>query len=372
MPRSPWRDAIDGKIEVLRGLRGQGTLLSLQVYFNQATSLEGLPRKERMQRATQMALQMRRLLQEQVTLAEPFAITNDIQEYIARQVNLAGAAGPQPILTSALARTYHRTDPPVPSGFVWLHEPVAVCVTPPNATEADVAAHVADPAREVIACVVRALLFTPSTYTRAPAGHPDAVVPDPTGRGHSLRIVAFIDGDDRHSVWGMGLHDRDPINDPIRVPFGMIPVVMPYVVEGEPLSLQMEALLARYADDPVDQITHAWPTMFLFILFELMRQKVLLWGGSGLERDARKAAERNGLTPIVQVVSWRKAEYRYPAGHVPGKIDWSCRWPVTEHVRRLKNPDGSIRKVITIPSYVKGPDGKPLKRPNQRVNLVKR
>lgn len=349
MARSPWREAIDGKIEVLRGLRGRGALLSLQVYFTQANSLANLPRKERSQRANRMALEMRRQLQELVTLAEPFALTNDIQNEIVRLVNQAGGTTPNPILDRALTRVYARTNPPVPSGFVWLHEPVAVCVTE----------------SERVACVVRAILFTPASYVRAPKDHPDPTVPNP--QGQSLRIVAFIDGDDRHSAWGMALSEDDPINDRITVPFGLIPVMLPYIVEGETIGSQMEGILARYQDDLVDQTTHCWPTMFLFTLFEMMAQKILLWGGSGLERDARKAAERAGLKPIVQVVTWRKAEYRYPEGHIPNPPLWSCRWPVKEHVRRYKSG-----KVVTIRSHVKGPPDKPLKNPNQRVNLVRR
>lgn len=346
MPRSPWREAIDGKIEVLRGLRGPGSLFSLRAYFEQAYSLTNVPAPERTRRAESMALAMRRQLQDWVVSAEPFALTNDIQNEIVRQVNQAGGGGPQPILDRALTRTYVRTHPPVPSGFVWLHEPVAICCSPPD--------------EEVVSCVVQAILFSPASYVRAPGDHPDPTVPDP--QGQSLRVVAFVDGDAAHSAWGMAMHSERP-----RLPFGLIPVMLPYIVEGETLAEQIELLLQRYQDDLIDQAAHAWPTMFLFILFELMAQRILLWGGSGLERDARKAAERNGLTPIVQVVTWRKADYRYPEGHIPAQIDWSCRWPVKEHTRHYKSG-----KTVVIKSYVKGPDGKPLKNPNQRVNLVRR
>src|SRR5262252_1779667 len=164
MPRSPWRDAIDGKASLLRHLRGEGTELSLLTYFIQANSLENVPRAERRRRAEAMMRSMRAQLEAQLIDAEPFALTHDIQEAITRQVNLAGGDRPAPLLERALARTYVLTDPPVPSGLVWLDHPMAICV-PRSVAETNplisLQGDVTNPeAIEVVASVVRAIMFS--------------------------------------------------------------------------------------------------------------------------------------------------------------------------------------------------------------------
>ena len=122
-----------------------------------------------------------------------------------------------------------------------------------------------------------------------------------------------------------------------------------------------------FASDLGDQAMHIWPTAFLAILFDLLQQRILVYGGSGVERAARRQAERAGINPTVQVVEWRKADYRYPEGHIPRQIDWRCQWSVKEHVRRYKSG-----KTVTVRPYIKGPENKPFKLPNERVHQIRR
>lgn len=94
----------------------------------------------------------------------------------------------------------------------------------------------------------------------------------------------------------------------------------------------------------------------LYRLFLLMHQEIIRWGGVGLNREERRDAEREKLRPRVQLITWRKAQYKYPEGHIPVPKNWSCRWSVRPHYRRYKSG-----KVIAIKSYIKGPADRPFR-----------
>lgn len=103
-------------------------------------------------------------------------------------------------------------------------------------------------------------------------------------------------------------------------------------------------------------------------MFDAIEKRVIRFGGSGVERAARKAAERAGVSSsTVQVVEWRKAVYQYPDGHVPQQIDWAVQWDVRAHTRRLKNG-----KIVNVRPHRKGPADKPLKQQRSRAHVVKR
>lgn len=343
MPRSPWRDAIDGQASVLRALKSQGTRISLHAYTEDSYTLNARypnPAARRVQ-ADRAGREMADVLAAGVRAAEPFLLTHDIQEHVTRLVNTADGA-PNPPFERAMAHPYGPGDPPVVGpGFLWLDHPVSVVVADPQRTPA---------------VVIRAILFSPANRVRNRTLMEDPTAPSPDGAG--LGLTSFIDAD----ASGWADKGRGQLS-------GLIPIVHPYLVEGETLEAHLADLVRRYpaAQSATDQVMHAWPTLFTAILFGLMREKVVLWGGSGLERDARRQAERDGLKSVVQVVTWRKAEYRYPEGHVPSPPDWSCRWSVKEHVRRYKSG-----KVVTIKSYIKGPPSAPFKAPNERANLIRR
>lgn len=90
-------------------------------------------------------------------------------------------------------------------------------------------------------------------------------------------------------------------------------------------------------------------------------------------RQVRRAAERRGVQlPEIQVVSLRRRERRQNDGdHI--HVDWSCRWIVQGHWRKLHAP----RKLDGMPTtyvlpYLKGPEDKPLRVPVERIATVDR
>ena len=66
------------------------------------------------------------------------------------------------------------------------------------------------------------------------------------------------------------------------------------------------------------------------------------------------------MPPAIKVVTLRAADYDTPAPSSPQPKDWSCRWFVREHVRRVPTADGET-KLVRVHAYVKGPADKPLK-----------
>lgn len=102
----------------------------------------------------------------------------------------------------------------------------------------------------------------------------------------------------------------------------------------------------------------------------LMDQVLTVVAKTPVDRATRKRAERTGwqFTPTVQVVKLRRAEY---VQHGSVDVDWSCRWMVRSHWRTYNRGLGDERTVL-IPSYIKGPDDKPLKTPTARVFEVLR
>lgn len=338
--RAPWREAIDGQSSVLRALRNPSARDSLVAYFSESPTLKAQARNQRdLRRSCEIAaLEMVKALESETREAEPFWLAHDIQEAVLRGSAQVHQDADHPLG----AHRFQMTDLPVRTGLVWLAQPLALQIEGEHGTGV---------------AVVRGLFF--DRALKDPVEGAIHLRPEKRGAANSMGIVSWIDA------------DRSPMFNDFGLK-GLIPYVHPYLSENQTLREYLDIVREQYGDSQYDLAVHQFPVAFMVSLFSLLQQRVLLFGGSGLERAARKVAERDGLKTQVQVLTWRKAQYRYPEGHVPGRIDWSCRWPVTEHVRHYRNPDGSIRKSVVIPSYIKGPDTKPLKSFNTRVHEVKR
>jgi len=66
----------------------------------------------------------------------------------------------------------------------------------------------------------------------------------------------------------------------------------------------------------------------------------------------------------VRVVQLRKIERVAPETPVVGHkhVEWSCQWPVTAHARMQPyGPQRSLRKLVIVGPYIKGPADKPLR-----------
>jgi hypothetical protein len=294
--RAPWRDAIDGQSSVLRALRNPSARNSLVAYFLESPTLKAQAQSQRGLRRTCeiVALEMVKALEAETREAEPFWLAHDIQEAVLRGSTQVHLNVDHPLGV----RPFQLTDLPVRSGLVWFAEPLALTIEGEHGTGA---------------AVIRALFF--DRALKDPVEGAIHLRPEKRGAPNSMGVVSWIDADRSPMFNDFGLR-------------GLIPYVHPYLSEGQTLREYLDVVRAQYGDSQYDLAVHQFPVAFMVSLFSLLQQRVLLFGGSGLERDARKAAERDGLKSQVQVLTWRKAQYRYPGGHVPGQIDWSCRWPV--------------------------------------------
>jgi len=91
-----------------------------------------------------------------------------------------------------------------------------------------------------------------------------------------------------------------------------------------------------------------------------------------VSRSTRKRLQHTGLTlePLVKVITLRRREYSTRPGSRP--VDWSCRWVVRPHWRNQYYPSRKAHKPKLIPSYIKGPEDKPLKKPSISLFAVVR
>lgn len=83
-----------------------------------------------------------------------------------------------------------------------------------------------------------------------------------------------------------------------------------------------------------------------------------------LPRAARRESERLGLDPGVRVVRLRRQVRDGAPRTSTGTVDWKHRWVVGSHWRRQAyGPGRSLRKLIFVHEFIKGPDDRPLKTP---------
>lgn len=80
-------------------------------------------------------------------------------------------------------------------------------------------------------------------------------------------------------------------------------------------------------------------------------------------RAVARKSERKGRDASVRVVYLRRRTKEADGEKAgPGKVDWSCRWIVGAHPRlQPYGPGRSLRRLIWVGPYEKGPAGKPLK-----------
>lgn len=117
------------------------------------------------------------------------------------------------------------------------------------------------------------------------------------------------------------------------------------------------------ADQRPDNYDPRWPALPLACL-RLMWQKLPRITREAPSREAERRMTRDGL-PIsdVTTVTLRRQETRYQDRDDPGFVDWSHRWLVRGHVRRLSDRQTWVRP------HVKGPEDKPLVLKHRRYRL---
>jgi hypothetical protein len=135
---------------------------------------------------------------------------------------------------------------------------------------------------------------------------------------------------------------------------------------------RMESIGISNADittlDGVDSVRHLYGFImqYIYTLFSFMNQRILVTNTEQVERSARRSAERQNVPSDVRVVTWRLKKYERMETETQ-QVDWSCHWSSKAHDRHLA--DG---RVIPIPASIKGDLTKPYKPPTPNVHVVTR
>lgn len=111
-----------------------------------------------------------------------------------------------------------------------------------------------------------------------------------------------------------------------------------------------------------NEFANVYLSRFLHVLFMLFEQEIITHEPGQVQRQARRQAERKGISPMVNVVLLRRVKHQSDPDHQGRRIEWQCRWIVQGHWRHLPGVDenGESRRTW-VRSYIKGPEGKPLR-----------
>jgi hypothetical protein len=106
-------------------------------------------------------------------------------------------------------------------------------------------------------------------------------------------------------------------------------------------------------------------------LATFMNQPVAEIKTMGLARAERRRRERTGeKCPTIRVVMLRHVQHaKTTAGET---VDWKYQWIVSGHWRKQWHPSTQTHTPMFISSYIKGPEGKPLKAPSKSIYVVQR
>lgn len=111
---------------------------------------------------------------------------------------------------------------------------------------------------------------------------------------------------------------------------------------------------------------------FVGASFLFLQQKLLVSRREALPRAVARRLAREGRDEDgVAVVYLRKPTYVGEQISEHAWVDWQYQWFVRGHWRdQPYGPGRELTRKVWIAPYIKGPDGKPLKMPNQRIFAV--
>lgn len=116
-----------------------------------------------------------------------------------------------------------------------------------------------------------------------------------------------------------------------------------------------------------------WVVSFCIAFLSFVQQKILIATKHRLRRsEARRVSRRPEDAPEVRVVTLRAAVRPRRDDDGEGNVEWRFRWLVRGHWRNQWYPKAEEHRLIWVMPYVKGPEGKPLRSPSDRVFAVVR
>lgn len=214
---------------------------------------------------------------------------------------------------------------PVPSAFFWLSRPL--------------------------------VLPRGSLYGDGPAGPLCAIgykAEMDAGRGgiDGARVIFFVQAPGPlHGVSHVALYIH-------RLPFGR-------TVQGIEASIEPSAPRGNL-DEQANRLI--WSFFGACLLF--LEQRIVASSIERLDRAARHRLEKADVEyPLLRVIRLRTPEKRAGTDD-HAAVDWQYRWLVRGHWRQQFHPSDQSHRPVWITPYVKGPDDKPLKVPDQSVFAV--
>lgn len=103
---------------------------------------------------------------------------------------------------------------------------------------------------------------------------------------------------------------------------------------------------------------------YVFAFFAFIVQRLAATTITRASRATRRRLKQANFPAegLIKIVTLRAKESS-KASHESTPVDWSCQWIVRAHWRNQPYPSLGIYKPKLIPSHVKGPEDKPLKKP---------
>lgn len=129
-----------------------------------------------------------------------------------------------------------------------------------------------------------------------------------------------------------------------------------------------------YDGDTPESAAMATAIVMAHTLWEMLSEELLLSRKVDANKRQKKMLRKAKMTDTgISVIELRHVTYvgGDPQDGEDRIIDWSHRWYVRGHARRIRDRKTGEIKVVWVKPYIKGPDGKPL-RVTEKVYALKR
>lgn len=205
-----------------------------------------------------------------------------------------------------------------------------------------------------------------------PLGPPSQIEVSPFGNPPKLKAFS----------WGLEYTKKaDQVTDGIGATFYEDGIPVPYPIEfcnwafGVNWGSDWENVPLPYATKIEDEVARKRSEairQYVLTLFSFLNQRLLVISHQRPTRDTRRRYEKRWTqeAPLIKVILLRVK--KYTTRGETREVEWSCRWIVRGHWRAQWYRSIVSHKAIWITPHIKGPEGKPLKKPAANLFAVVR
>ena len=138
------------------------------------------------------------------------------------------------------------------------------------------------------------------------------------------------------------------------------------------MSWDFTTSLVEFHDGTVKHFAFDRLRRFCLSFLVFLRQRILI-SEKHQPRKVKGLGVKYPITTLINVIILRKSIREPRDGDAQSTdIDWQCRWFVRGHWRRQFYPSTHTNSPMWIVPYIKGPEDKPLKQPNEIIFAVVR